>query len=105
MSLMRTLATLGPLGFCVVPGTLATLATIPFVVAFHLYVPLTAEQEFWLLIGMSLLAWWIIRGALETFPRDHDPSAIVLDEVVGCCVSFFFVIFLNSYSLTLFITL
>lgn len=89
MSLFRTLATLGPIGFSVAPGTVATLATIPFVIARSVYFPLSAEQEFWALCVVCLIAWWIISQALETFPRDPDPSAIVLDEVAGCLVSFF----------------
>lgn len=89
MSLFRTIATLGPIGFSIAPGTVATLATVPFMVARAVYLPLSAEQEFWALCVLSLSAWWIISKALETFPRDPDPSAVVLDEVVGCFVAFF----------------
>ena len=89
MSMSRVIATLGPIGFVVAPGTVATLATVPFVVARHVYFPLSAEQELWALGALCFVAWWIINRALITFPCDPDPSAVVLDEVVGCFVSFF----------------
>jgi len=90
MSLFRSIATLGPIGFSsFAPGTVATFIAIPFVIGRAVYFPLSAEQELWALCLLCFIAWWIISRALETFPRDPDPSAIVLDEVAGCFVSFF----------------
>ena len=89
MSIARAVATLGPIGFCLAPGTLATLATVPFIVARAFYLPMAVEYELLVLCVVSFCAWFIIRQALTTFPYETDPSAIVLDEVVGCAIAFF----------------
>jgi phosphatidylglycerophosphatase A len=86
---MKTVATLGPLGFGIAPGTLATLVTVPFVIARAVYLPLSAEQELWVLSILCILGWFVIDQALVFFPREPDPSAIVFDEVVGIFVAFY----------------
>jgi phosphatidylglycerophosphatase A len=45
-----------------------------------------------------LLSVYVINRALEHFKGYHDPSQIVLDEVIGCLVTFYAVP-LNWYSL------
>lgn len=89
MSIMKSVATLGPLGFWGAPGTLATLVSLPFVIARAVYFPLSAEQELCALGFLCVIGWLIIDEALVFFPREPDPSAIVFDEVVGIFVAFY----------------
>jgi phosphatidylglycerophosphatase A len=81
------IATLGPLGYLVAPGTIATFATLPLMCLVHSYV--TEWQYFLFLCVVTLLAIYIINRALEFFKDFRDPSQIVLDEVVGCLVTFY----------------
>ncbi len=87
MPLCVQIATLGPVGYLPASGTAATLLTLP--IAYLLRVWLNAEFYLILLITSLLLAFQIINCALEYFKEDQDPSQIVLDEFVGCLVTFY----------------
>jgi phosphatidylglycerophosphatase A len=81
------IATLGPLGYLVAPGTVATLVTMPFMYLVHTYT--THWQYLILLIVAAIVAVYIINRALEFFKDFQDPSQVVLDEVIGCFVTFY----------------
>lgn len=84
--LFRFLATLGPVGYVPASGTVATLVAVPLVWAME---DLSAAD--YLLVSGTLLvaSFWIIQRALNVFEaKNHDPSEIVLDEVVGFVVLF-----------------
>jgi phosphatidylglycerophosphatase A len=78
--LIVLLATWGGVGFCpLAPGTLGTLAAIPFFLLLSL-LPL------WIyllcVLGIGLAACWAA-GRAESIFGEQDPRAIVIDEVVG----------------------
>lgn len=78
-----TIATLGPLGFLPAPGTVATIATLPLVFAFSA-APLAHVCLVLVVLSLSVPA--II--CAQTYLHSHDPSQIVIDEVLGCLVAF-----------------
>lgn len=90
MNLIRiatALSTLGPIGYFGAPGTVATVVTLPFVFWTHAIIP---SQRLYLgfIICMFALSMLIVRHALKQFKRQEDPSEIVLDEVLGCLLTF-----------------
>ncbi len=88
-SLSVRVATLGPIGYLTMPGTVASIVATPLVCFVHACLPV------WLYVGFvavaTCLALGIIGTALESFKGKHDPAEIVLDEVIGCFVVFCFV--------------
>ena len=80
------LATLGPIGYLPAPGTVATFVTVPFV--FWAQSNLTLTQFSLLLLALSLFSFFIIRYSMSLFKKYDDPSEVVLDEVVGCFITF-----------------
>jgi len=74
------LATLGPIGYLPASGTCASIIAVLALSA----VPTTG----WLFIAATFLlllfSYYAITVALAYFSA-HDPSMIVLDELVGCC--------------------
>lgn len=79
-------ATLGPVGYCKAPGTLASVATLPLVWAVG-QLQVNFFEHAALLVLLSIIALWIIGRGLYAF-SDSDPSEIVLDELIGCLVTF-----------------
>ncbi len=79
--IFKFLATLGPVGYAPASGTVATLVAAPLVWAMEDLSP----ADYLLVSGILLVAsFWIIQQALNAFEaKNHDPSEIVLDEVVG----------------------
>lgn len=79
-------ATLGPIGYLPAPGTLATLMTLPVVYYFrsalsiHIYMAVVTV--------VAVVSFFIIKNSLGTLGNRHDPSEIILDEVVGTFVAF-----------------
>lgn len=80
-------ATLGPVGHCYAPGTIATFVTIPLVWLIHWAMPILVGQIFVTSMVM-MFSYSIIARAMHTLHRYDDPQEIVLDEVVGCLVTF-----------------
>lgn len=84
--LLKKIATLGPIGYLPAPGTCATLATIPFVFLLSFLFP---NQYIYLLI-----TFFIFLFSLFAVSRVHylfaqtDPREIVIDELVGCLITF-----------------
>jgi phosphatidylglycerophosphatase A len=98
--LCSQIATLGPVGYLPAPGTMGTLCALPVVVGLRKVQAYLGYFSGGLLaLGCVLLAVWIINRALERIDG-HDPSEIVLDEVVGFIVTMIFFP-LNIYYLTL----
>lgn len=82
-------ATLGPLGYLPASGTWATLAAL-------MLLPVLPATTSWLygvlIIGSAWCAYDVIKNTLRYFDFvDDDPSQIVLDEVIGCLITFFLV--------------
>lgn len=83
--IITSLATLGPLGYAPAPGTMGTLVTLPLACAISL-LPIGWQV---VVIGLAIaLSCQIVSAALPYF-KQKDPSQIILDEVVGCLVTFF----------------
>lgn len=87
MNVCVRIATLGPLGYLVAPGTIATLVTMPLM--YVLCTKLDAGPYLMFLVAALLLSVHIINCALEYFKDFQDPSQVVLDEVMGCLVTFY----------------
>jgi phosphatidylglycerophosphatase A len=78
--LIILLATWWGVGFCpIAPGTVGTLATIPFFLLLSL-LPLWMYLFCVLVLGFA--ACWVA-GRAETIFGAQDPRAVVIDEVVG----------------------
>ena len=75
--------------FPVAPGTLGTLGAIPFIIFLadlgFLYKSLT-------LVIFAAIAVWV-SGRAQDLLKDHDPSAVVIDEVAGFFLTMFFLPF------------
>lgn len=82
--IIKDLATLGRIGSLPAPGTMGTLAALPFVYFISF---LSLPHQACIILLISILSLFIIDKALESF-SDVDPSQIVLDEFVGCLVTF-----------------
>lgn len=81
------IATLGPIGYMNAPGTMASLVTLPLVYWLHYIIPNNyAYLSF--VIFMIIISLWIIHKAVEQSRWHHDPSEVVLDEVIGCLLTF-----------------
>jgi phosphatidylglycerophosphatase A len=81
----KSYATLGPIGYYPASGTCATIAALPFIWVLHFY-GMSVQIVICTLIIYS--AFNSIQLILPSFEK-HDPSCIVIDEVVGIIVAFF----------------
>ncbi len=86
------ISTLGPIGYLVAPGTVASLVTLPLVFWLQRLAPSPLAYGLILLAGFCA-AIIIINKALHHFKRYDDPSEIVLDEVIGCLLTFWGIAF------------
>lgn len=86
--LPSSIPTLGPIGYLPAPGTCATLATLPLVIFAHTY--LTHLEYFALCTLLFFLGIFIIQKTHECFGHHKDPSCIVIDELVGCMITFLY---------------
>ncbi len=85
-------ATLGPVGYFMAPGTMASILTLPLVYAIKQY----AGSEFMyavIVLALTLASVGVVAFAHQALHIHHDPSEIVLDEVVGCMFSFMWIPF------------
>jgi len=87
MNWCTRIAMLGPLGHMNASGTLASLVALPLVYWFHSLAP---NQYLYLLYSSILFVFGllVVRCALTHMKRDDDPSEIVIDEIVGCLLTF-----------------
>ena len=81
--------TLGPIGYLPAPGTMGTIATIPLIYLLHAWLP-NAVYGFLILIFI-LISYLVISYTLAYFPHAKDPQEIIIDEVVGCIITFWHV--------------
>ena len=80
------LATCGFVGYLPMSGTLASMAMLPFLIMMrHCY---HGPGIFLLLVCFTVSAYFIIQQALFSF-KEKDPSAIVLDEMIGMLWAFY----------------
>jgi phosphatidylglycerophosphatase A len=80
------LSTFGSCGYFTGSGTLATLITLPIVLIFRLLL-----SQFWFgifVLLFTLVSFFIIECGLDFFGQS-DPSQIVLDEAIGCFITFY----------------
>jgi phosphatidylglycerophosphatase A len=84
------LSTLFGIGlFPVAPGTLGTLGAIPFII---FLTDLGVLYKGLILVIFVAIAVWV-SGRAEDLLKDHDPSAVVIDEVAGFFLTMFFLPF------------
>lgn len=89
LTILKKLITLGPIGYWPASGTLASIATIPFIFLCS-FMPLYF-YAFTVLV-LCMLGLYAIEKTLSTFAT-ADPSEIVIDELVGMLITFFAVPF------------
>lgn len=85
--LLTRIATLGPIGYLIMPGTMATVISIPL-----MYWIQEQINSVWLyslfICGLSYISFICISNALLQLRRFDDPPEIVIDELLGCFVTF-----------------
>lgn len=83
----KHLATLGPIGYFIAPGTIASLVTI-FISLFLSKLVSNAYLQLLIICLFSTFAYIVIKKCRTQFGC-KDPSQIVLDEVAGCLFAFY----------------
>jgi len=84
--MINKIPTLGPIGYLPAPGTMATLATLPFMILAHICLPYPAYLG--LCVAVFFFGMFIIKKTKDFFGDVKDPSCIVIDEVAGCLFTF-----------------
>ncbi len=82
--ILKSIATLGPIGYLPAPGTMGTIAALPLAYG------ISCMPVSWQLVVIMILfgvSYFVIGGALQYF-KNFDPSQIILDEVLGTLVTF-----------------
>jgi phosphatidylglycerophosphatase A len=82
--LAQRIVTLAKIGYLPASGTLATLITIPFVCL----ITLLKLNYLWCLSFCIVASFLILHSSLPWFER-HDPREVVIDEVIGCLITFY----------------
>lgn len=83
-NLIIQISTLGPLGYLIAPGTIGTITTLPLVYLLSFINPFI---NILIIIALFFATLFIVRYA-SLFFKESDPSQIILDEVIGCLISF-----------------
>lgn len=91
-SILVRLATLGPIGLVRGGGTVASALTIP-IIALLAFLKISFFNYILYVVGVLFLALFAARAALPVYQglRDEDakdPGEIVIDEVLGCLITF-----------------
>lgn len=81
-SWLKIIATLGPVGYMIGGGTIASLISLGMLLCLQQYVLF----NMYTMILCSAVAFIIIDCVQPLF-NIHDPSEIVLDEYVGCLIA------------------
>jgi phosphatidylglycerophosphatase A len=81
------LATLGPIGYLPAPGTIATLLALPLVYNVQALLPSTTGYTVVCIVA-CIIGLVVVHKTLHYLNRFDDPSEIVIDEVVGCMITF-----------------
>lgn len=90
-SIIMRLATVGPLGYLIAPGTLATLCTLPVVSFIHQWCAENYAWYFGIVIAFVCVSFFIIQRAILIIKRHEDPDEIVLDDIVGTLLVFWMI--------------
>lgn len=80
--LCSSIATLGPVGYLPAPGTCGTVCAIPLLWVIRRLGATYGIGIFAQTVGLIVLAFFIVRGALIVMPG-KDPQQIIIDEVAG----------------------
>jgi len=83
---IRGCLTLGPIGYLPAPGTCGTIAAIPLWYAVRHGLSFVDERIS--LFALAAIAWWAIDTVLVDY-TSHDPSELVIDEVIGFAVAMY----------------
>lgn len=86
-SLLVSISTLGFIGYLIAPGTCATVVTLPFMF-FLRYIAPNDYFYFFCIACITVLFYQVIARALAFFAPRQDPCEIVLDECIGCLITF-----------------
>lgn len=79
----KNILTLGPIGYLPASGTMATLCALPIVYALH---KLGLASYALLTIALIFISSFCIRKSKSD---QKDPSEVIMDEVIGCLITFF----------------
>jgi phosphatidylglycerophosphatase A len=85
-TLMKWIVTLGPIGYMVAPGTMATLVTVP--IACALLATVSLGWYLTIVIFFATIGFYCIYSVRNDFLHHDDPSEIVFDEFIGCLLTF-----------------
>src|SRR3972149_2648644 len=84
--IIRSIATLGPIGYAKAPGTLASLVSFPVILLLRKSL---SSGSYCLLMGTIIMSAYVFINKSLCFFKHHDPREIVLDECVGCFITIF----------------
>lgn len=84
----KQLATLGPIGYAWAPGTLGSCVGLMLMYSLYPVVQTYSFLSLLLLILVLCGVFFIIQRASLLFVCS-DPQEIILDEVLGCCIALF----------------
>lgn len=85
LRVVKSIATLGPLGYLKAPGTMGSIAALPAVYFFQKCIIGSYLQIFYIIV-FAIAALLIIKLAVRQF-QDRDPQVIIIDEFIGCFVA------------------
>lgn len=85
LNLMRWYATLGPIGYLTASGTMATLVTVPIACWLMAFSPL---WYMCIVIFLASVGYYCVHKVHNDFFHHNDPSEIVVDEFIGCLLTF-----------------
>ena len=85
---IKSLCTLGPIGYLPAPGTAGSICAIPLVLLLKYFF-----SPFWYAVITALSIYLVIKAVeiIQSYFVQQDPSQIIIDEVVGMLVTFLFV--------------
>lgn len=92
VALVRAIATLGPIGYLSAPGTMASVVTLPLVFLLQTLAP----TDFSYALLVTIIFFFGIGVINYIFCQTHhtdDPREIVIDELVGCLITFWMIPF------------
>jgi len=103
LNIFKNISTLGPIGYLPAPGTWASMITLVIIYWLHLLHISTYAYALFIFLS-CIVAWYAVVYSLDYFRTrashrqmgknwglNHDPSEIIIDEVVGCLITFFMV--------------
>lgn len=83
---MKWIATLGPIGYLPASGTWASLVALGVIYGLHALN--ISWPIYWLItLAIGILSIYAIKVCQPYF-KHHDPGEIVIDEVLGCFITF-----------------